>query len=1592
MSKLIIVLLLLVPITAFGQARTAERIQDAVYSNLTAPSSASLPNGSIRHCINCKRQSGPIELAGVNDVQGTDVVKLGGVWYGNSRASGEGSGNVVGPSSSTDAELPLFSGTGGKTLGRSNGLSGVVLLTTGVVSVLNSTGSGDVVRGNTPTITTPVIASFVNATHNHEAGSGGGQLNASNVFSAGTIPPARIISGVITNSRCLRVNNVGQIAVASDDCGVGTGGGTPGGVPGNLAFNESGAFGGVANSSFTQSTGVLVLTQKANGNDLLKLLRFTDSSPTGTLLRLRNAADAADLFSISATGAVNVSSTLTYTLTAAPSTPASGFTTVWADSTTKNLKAQDDAGNVSGTVRAITCSGTDKISAISSAGVPTCAADQTAAPGAGITSLNGLSASDQSFADVDDTNVTLAISSNTSTHTFTLGWTGTLAKARQNAATVYNDAANTWTTGAQDFGAATSLKVPTAAAASPTANGLIAYDSTSNTLEYGENGTNRTLANIAGSQTFSNKTLDNSTVANLKDTLFTLQDNADSTKTASFELTNIASSTNRVITIPNANSVTVQPTTLTTNQFVTHIDSNGVVQKAQPSFANLSGTMGATQGGTDQTAVAQGDLLYGSATNVWSRLAKSTSATRYLSNTGASNSPAWAQVDLTNGVTGVLPAANWSPLTTKGDLLVFTTTTTRLGVGTDGFVLTADSTQSAGVKWAAITAAAGGTNTQLQRNNSGSLGGISGATSNGTDVTFGAGNIVIGNVTLASAPTPSLGRLYVQSDNGKLYFGIDGSNWGEVFVSGLSTVNLASANVTGVLPVANGGTGFSDTTFSGNTHKLVTTTGTLTNGRCVQIDANGNFVQASAACGSGGGGTPGGSDTQVQFNDASTFGGDAGFTYNKTTDTATVGALVTSGSGAGYLEMAEGTAPSLVANRFQLVAPADVAAGGLAFIYPAAAASGIMRATNSSGTMTLSLDAGISHLASSTSADLAGVLSNETGTGVAVFGTTPTFTTYFQMAEATAPSNPAADNLRIYVKDVSGVSKLCSLDSSGTESCGLGGGGGGSGTVTHTTGALTANSFVFGNGTDDIKATAAATNGQLLIGSTSANPVAATLTGTSNQVVVTNGAGSITLSLPQSIHTGATPQFAALGLGQAAPAAGLDITGKIINTDADLTVGAIKTVSSLTKNDTNTRTFYSWFAKPTFNTGGSNTNTTYNIIGADSTNTSTTGLTVNLLNLAYGGSTKATIVSDGSMSIVGPLSLTGSGGGYIQWTEGSAPSLVANTVQHAVASDAPAGGVQYLWGSVAAASGVLRVANSSGVMTVTQDAGISHLASSTSADLRGVLSDEQGSGAAVFATSPTLTTPVLGVATATSINGLTITTTTGTLTITNGKTLSVSNTLTLAGTDSTTITFQGTDTYMGRATTDTMTNKTYDVEGTGNVFTSMHKVFLAAAGCQNTTAISFWDLPTSTPAVAACVTGTNIQKGVLDFADTSGGFSAQNTITLPGDFTGTIDARIYWTTTATSGNAKWSLSTICTATDATETDDPAFNTASTVTTAAPGVASRVQTSAITSVTITGCAANEILHLKIFRDGNDASDTIAATARLLGIELTIRRAQ
>jgi hypothetical protein len=79
-------------------------------------------------------------------------------------------------------------------------------------------------------------------------------------------------------------------------------------------------------------------------------------------------------------------------------------------------------------------------------------------------------------------------------------------------------------------------------------------------------------------------------------------------------------------------------------------------------------------------------------------------------------------------------------------------------------------------------------------------------------------------------------------------------------------------------------------------------------------------------------------------------------------------------------------------------------------------------------------------------------------------------------------------------------------------------------------------------------------------------------------------------------------------------------------------------------------------------------------------------------------------------------------------------------------------------------------------LVVTTDK-LSALAATTSAELAGVISDETGSGALVFASSPTLVTPTLGAATATSLNGVTLTgTSTPALSVTGTASVSGSNT------------------------------------------------------------------------------------------------------------------------------------------------------------------------------------------------------------------------
>lgn len=148
-----------------------------------------------------------------------------------------------------------------------------------------------------------------------------------------------------------------------------------------------------------------------------------------------------------------------------------------------------------------------------------------------------------------------------------------------------------------------------------------------------------------------------------------------------------------------------------------------------------------------------------------------------------------------------------------------------------------------------------------------------------------------------------------------------------------------------------------------------------------------------------------------------------------------------------------------------------------------------------------------------------------------------------------------------------------------------------------------------------------------------------------------------------------------------------------------------------------------------------------------------------------------------------------------------------------------------------------------------------------------------GTVAVVLSNSPTLVTPTLGAALATSINGLTLTSSTGTLTIANLKTLTASNTLTFSGTDGSTLNI-GTGGTLG-----------------SNAYTSTAYAPLASPTFTGTVTIP---TPFTLGATSVTSTGTQLNylasaTGTTGTASTNLVFSTSPTLTTPniGAATGT---------------------------------------------------------------------------------------------------------
>lgn len=195
------------------------------------------------------------------------------------------------------------------------------------------------------------------------------------------------------------------------------------------------------------------------------------------------------------------------------------------------------------------------------------------------------------------------------------------------------------------------------------------------------------------------------------------------------------------------------------------------------------------------------------------------------------------------------------------------------------------------------------------------------------------------------------------------------------------------------------------------------------------------------------------------------------------------------------------------------------------------------------------------------------------------------------------------------------------------------------------------------------------------------------------------------------------------------------------------------------------------------------------------------------------------------------------------------------------------------------------------------------------------------------------------------------------------------------------------------AGTQTFTNKTYNVESTGNVFTFKRDIFYQAATCQNATPYTGFNLSgtaANNPAPACSTYDTDKKFAVLVFNDAQTDLITSE-FQLPAGWTGNIDLTLYWSASATSGNVVWGVQTACIA-DAESSGSLSWNTASTVTDTAKGTAGQWNTATISSITTTGCAADEILFFKFYRDGSNGSDTMTADAWLSQLRFTLRDAQ
>jgi hypothetical protein len=251
-----------------------------------------------------------------------------------------------------------------------------------------------------------------------------------------------------------------------------------------------------------------------------------------------------------------------------------------------------------------------------------------------------------------------------------------------------------------------------------------------------------------------------------------------------------------------------------------------------------------------------------------------------------------------NSTTQLLSTGN---LTVIGNTNLGNASTVKIQGGVDGYFLQTDGTGN--LSWAVAggggNGSPGGSNTQVQFNDAGTFGAEIGFTYDKVTNLLTVGNVSTTNIT---TPTANVTTLTVTLANATT------ANIANLNVSGIA--NLANANVTGT--VIAGNVSAANITITGNS--VVSSTGTLrvqgnvnfspasnvtlgdiskvhidggVNGYILSTDGTGNLAWIVGG-GGGGNGSPGGSNTQIQYNKYGAFAGSPFFTFNDATETVQV--------------------------------------------------------------------------------------------------------------------------------------------------------------------------------------------------------------------------------------------------------------------------------------------------------------------------------------------------------------------------------------------------------------------------------------------------------------------------------------------------------------------------------------------------------------------------------------------------------------------------------------------------------------------------------------------------------------------------------